>query len=155
MQKNSSRRTLRECSWRGSLALCLGKHAYFWTRDPVYNWSFPVDGIRPSSQTAWESVYYLQDVMTGGWLLRGLHHFTAHVMIVLLALHLMQVVIGRRIQSSAGDQFLVRADSPPAGPRPGFDRVSASVGPKRILGYQSCNQSHGLPSQSWGRRSKL
>ena len=31
----------------------------------------------PSSQTAWESVYYIQDVMTGGWLLRGIHHFTA------------------------------------------------------------------------------
>src|SRR5258707_8618910 len=31
--------------------------------------------------------------MTGGWLLRGLHHYTAHLMIVLLALHLMQVVI--------------------------------------------------------------
>jgi len=47
----------------------------------------------PSSQTAWESVYYIQDQMTGGWLLRGLHHMTAHAMIVLLALHLMQVVI--------------------------------------------------------------
>src|SRR5882672_12908923 len=50
-------------------------------------------GYSPSSQTAWESVYYIQDVMTGGWLLRGLHHYTAHAMIVLLALHLMQVVI--------------------------------------------------------------
>src|SRR5881397_41223 len=47
----------------------------------------------PSSQTAWESVYYIQDVMTGGWLLRGLHHYTAHLMIILLALHLMQVII--------------------------------------------------------------
>jgi ubiquinol-cytochrome c reductase cytochrome b subunit len=47
----------------------------------------------PSSQTAWESVYYIQDEMIGGWLLRGLHHFTAQVMIVLLVLHLMQVLI--------------------------------------------------------------
>ncbi|MBI4328103.1 MAG: cytochrome b N-terminal domain-containing protein, partial [Chloroflexi bacterium] len=47
----------------------------------------------PSSQTAWESVYYIQYEMMGGWLLRGLHHFTAHAMTVLLALHLMQVVI--------------------------------------------------------------
>ncbi len=47
----------------------------------------------PSSQTAWESVYYIQDVMVGGWLLRGIHHFTAHVMIFLLVLHLMQVVV--------------------------------------------------------------
>lgn len=47
----------------------------------------------PSSQTAWESVYYIQYEMTGGWLLRGIHHFMAQLMTVLLALHLMQVVI--------------------------------------------------------------
>jgi ubiquinol-cytochrome c reductase cytochrome b subunit len=47
----------------------------------------------PSSQTAWESVYYIQDQMSGGWLLRGLHHYTAQAMTILLVLHLMQVVI--------------------------------------------------------------
>ena len=47
----------------------------------------------PSAQTAWESVYYIQHEMTGGWLLRGVHHFTAHAMVVLLALHFLQVVI--------------------------------------------------------------
>lgn len=47
----------------------------------------------PSSQTAWESVYYIQNELWGGWLLRGIHHFTAQAMIVLLALHLLQVVI--------------------------------------------------------------
>ena len=45
----------------------------------------------PSSQTAWESVYYIQNEMTGGWLLRGIHHYMAQAMIVLLVLHLMQV----------------------------------------------------------------
>jgi ubiquinol-cytochrome c reductase cytochrome b subunit len=47
----------------------------------------------PSSQTAWESVYYIQHQMWGGWFLRGLHHFVAQAMTVLLVLHLMQVVI--------------------------------------------------------------
>jgi ubiquinol-cytochrome c reductase cytochrome b subunit len=47
----------------------------------------------PSGQTAWESVAYIQYDMLGGWLLRGLHHFMAQAMVVLLALHLMQVVI--------------------------------------------------------------
>ena len=47
----------------------------------------------PSSQTAWESVYYIQHVMWGGWFLRGLHHYVAHAMTILLVLHLMQVVI--------------------------------------------------------------
>ncbi len=46
-----------------------------------------------SAQTAWESVYYIQYEMTGGWLLRGIHHFMAQAMVVLLALHLLQVVI--------------------------------------------------------------
>lgn len=47
----------------------------------------------PSSQTAWESVYYIQEEMTGGWLLRGIHHYMAQVMTVLLVLHLMQIII--------------------------------------------------------------
>jgi len=46
-----------------------------------------------SSQTAWESVWYIQHEMAGGWLLRGIHHFMAQAMVVLLALHLLQVVI--------------------------------------------------------------
>jgi ubiquinol-cytochrome c reductase cytochrome b subunit len=47
----------------------------------------------PSTQTAWESVYYLQHHSPGGWLLRGVHHFTAQAMVVLLAIHFVQVVI--------------------------------------------------------------
>lgn len=47
----------------------------------------------PSSQTAWESVYYIQYEMTGGWLLRGIHHFMAQAMVVLLVLHFAQVLI--------------------------------------------------------------
>ena len=46
-----------------------------------------------SSQTAWESVYYIDQVMNGGWLLRGIHHYTSSALIVLMALHLLQVVI--------------------------------------------------------------
>src|ERR1700676_342184 len=46
-----------------------------------------------NAQGAWESANYIQTEMQGGWLLRGLHHFTAQAMIVLLVLHLMQVVI--------------------------------------------------------------
>jgi len=47
----------------------------------------------PSSQTAWESTFYIQHQMWGGWLLRGIHHFTAQAMTILLVFHLMQVLI--------------------------------------------------------------
>lgn len=50
-------------------------------------------GYSPSVSTAWESVYYIQHEMTLGWLVRGLHHFMAQAMVVLLALHFLQVVI--------------------------------------------------------------
>ncbi len=48
-----------------------------------------------SAQTAWESVYYVQEVMPFGDLLRGIHHWTAQLMVVLLVLHLMQVLIDK------------------------------------------------------------
>ena len=47
----------------------------------------------PSSQTAWASVFYIQHELQGGWLLRGIHHYMAQVMILLLVLHVMQVLI--------------------------------------------------------------
>jgi ubiquinol-cytochrome c reductase cytochrome b subunit len=46
----------------------------------------------PSTQTAWESVFYIQFEMPGGWLLRGIHHYMAHAMVVLLGIHFAQVV---------------------------------------------------------------
>lgn len=47
----------------------------------------------PSSSTAWGSVYYISHQMVGGWFVRGLHHFGAQAMVVLLFLHLLQVLI--------------------------------------------------------------
>src|SRR3954463_13768472 len=47
----------------------------------------------PSAQTAWESVYYIQTQTQGGWLLRGVHHFMSQAMVVLLAIHLLQVIV--------------------------------------------------------------
>jgi quinol-cytochrome oxidoreductase complex cytochrome b subunit len=47
----------------------------------------------PSTRTAWESVFYLQNEMAFGRLVRGIHHFAAQAMVVLLVVHLAQVVI--------------------------------------------------------------
>ena len=71
--------------WGSALTFCL--FVQFTTG--AFLWS----AYSPGALTAWESVYYIQNEMAGGWFLRGLHHFTAQVMVVLLVLHLMQVVI--------------------------------------------------------------
>jgi ubiquinol-cytochrome c reductase cytochrome b subunit len=47
----------------------------------------------PSAQTAWASVHYISYSLSGGWLVRGLHHFGSQAMVVLAALHLSQVAL--------------------------------------------------------------
>jgi ubiquinol-cytochrome c reductase cytochrome b subunit len=46
----------------------------------------------PSAAAAWGSVFYVNQVMWLGWFIRGLHHFTAQAVMLLLGLHLLQVV---------------------------------------------------------------
>ncbi len=46
----------------------------------------------PATTTAWGSVFQIQYEMDGGWFLRGVHHFMAQAMVVLLAIHLLQVI---------------------------------------------------------------
>ncbi|NLX95622.1 MAG: menaquinol-cytochrome C reductase, partial [Rhodopirellula sp.] len=47
----------------------------------------------PSAQTAWESVYYLEYQVAGGWLLRALHHYVAQVMVALLGLYVVWMIV--------------------------------------------------------------
>jgi ubiquinol-cytochrome c reductase cytochrome b subunit len=47
----------------------------------------------PSAQTAWESVYYIQYELPAGWLLRGIHHYTAQVLVALLACYFFGMVV--------------------------------------------------------------
>ncbi len=47
----------------------------------------------PGDTAAWSSVFYIQYQMDFGWFIRGLHHFGSQTMVVLLAVHMLQVVI--------------------------------------------------------------
>jgi ubiquinol-cytochrome c reductase cytochrome b subunit len=46
----------------------------------------------PSASDAWASTAYLNDQVTGGWFLRGLHHHGSSAMVVVVMLHMLQVV---------------------------------------------------------------
>jgi ubiquinol-cytochrome c reductase cytochrome b subunit len=47
----------------------------------------------PSATDAWASTQYLNDQVTAGWFLRGLHHHGSSAMVVVVGLHFLQVVI--------------------------------------------------------------
>lgn len=46
----------------------------------------------PSTQTAWESVYYIQYEVAGGWLLRGIHHYAAQLLVALAGVYFLVIV---------------------------------------------------------------
>jgi quinol-cytochrome oxidoreductase complex cytochrome b subunit/mono/diheme cytochrome c family protein len=47
----------------------------------------------PSSSHAWGSVWYINNQMILGWVIRGLHHFGSSAVVILLALHLVQTIL--------------------------------------------------------------
>ena len=48
---------------------------------------------QPSATTAWSSVMYISHQMSLGWLVRGLHHYGAQAMVILLVMHLGQTAV--------------------------------------------------------------
>jgi len=47
----------------------------------------------PSASDAWGSVAYLEDEVTLGWFIRGLHHHGASAMVICAGLHMLQVAV--------------------------------------------------------------
>lgn len=47
----------------------------------------------PTPDHAWSSVNYIQNEVLFGWLIRGIHHFGASAMVILVGLHMIRVVI--------------------------------------------------------------
>jgi quinol-cytochrome oxidoreductase complex cytochrome b subunit len=47
----------------------------------------------PTPDHAYDSVQYITSQVAGGWLIRGLHHWGASVMVVLVVLHMLRVIL--------------------------------------------------------------
>src|SRR3972149_8263470 len=56
----------------------------------------------PSTQTAWESVYYLQYEVVGGWLLRAVHHYAGQTLLVLAGVFIGQLILSGRYRPPRG-----------------------------------------------------
>lgn len=46
-----------------------------------------------SAQSAWESVYFLQYEICGGWLLRAIHHYAAQTLLGVVGLYLVAIIL--------------------------------------------------------------
>ncbi|MDD3587746.1 MAG: menaquinol-cytochrome C reductase, partial [Thermoguttaceae bacterium] len=55
----------------------------------VFLWAF----FAPAAQTAWESVYYIQYQVPCGWLVRGIHHYSAQLLVATLGLYILHMIL--------------------------------------------------------------
>jgi ubiquinol-cytochrome c reductase cytochrome b subunit len=53
----------------------------------------------PSDGTAWESVYFLQYHIFGGWLLHAVHHYSAQALLILTGLYLLMLILSGRYRA--------------------------------------------------------
>ena len=55
----------------------------------LFLWAF----YSSSPTSAWESVYYIQYHLPGGWLVRGLHHYSAQLFVGLSGLYVLSLIV--------------------------------------------------------------
>ncbi|MDO5581531.1 MAG: cytochrome b N-terminal domain-containing protein [Planctomycetia bacterium] len=55
----------------------------------LFLWAF----YAPSAQTAWESVFYIQYHLPYGWLVRGIHHFSAQLLVGSLGIYVLLMIL--------------------------------------------------------------
>lgn len=55
----------------------------------IFLWAF----YSPSAQTAWESVYYIQYMAPFGWLVRGIHHYSAQLLVGMLGVYVLLTIL--------------------------------------------------------------
>src|SRR5699024_5805704 len=70
---------------------CCGVLTFFLVVIQVLSGMFLTMYYVPDIQNAWESVYYLQTQVAHGQIVRGMHHWGASVLVVILLLHTMRV----------------------------------------------------------------
>ena len=65
----------------------------FTLRRPGNHRAGPLDVLQCRAQSSWESVYYLQYQVIGGWLLRAIHFYTGQATLVLVGIYLVEMVL--------------------------------------------------------------
>ena len=55
----------------------------------IFLWAF----YSPSATSAWESVFYIQYVLPLGWLVRGIHHFSAQLFVLTAGFYVLALIV--------------------------------------------------------------
>jgi ubiquinol-cytochrome c reductase cytochrome b subunit len=88
----------------------------------------------PSAHTAWASTVFIQDQLTLGWFVRGLHSFGASTMVVAAGLHFLHVLFAGAYKAPREGNWVVGLGPAAAHRRVLHHRVRPALGPEGLLG---------------------
>ena len=108
----------------------------------------------PSSSMAWASVFYISHEMWWGWFIRGVHHFAAQAMVVLIGPAPAPGSVGGRVSPAARVQLVVRDGPPVPDARLQPDRLPAARGTRRDTGRPRSRPTSWVGRQSPGLTCK-
>ena len=94
----------------------------------------------PSPDHAYDSIRYLERTVVSGALLRGIHHWGASAMVVLVLAHMIRVFTHGRVQVPARDQLGARRRAAVHRARLQLHRLPAAVGSEGVLGDAGRNE---------------
>ena len=116
----------------------------------------------PSAQTAWESVYYLQHEVMGGWVFAGHALPCGPGLLGLIGLYILHMVFTRGLPRPAGNPLYDRRIDGPGNLGPALDRRPFGLDPEGILEHQRADQVPLCAPRDWpvrlqigGRRTRI
>ena len=109
----------------------------------------------PSPNGAYQSIRYITDQQTLGWLIRGMHKWGASVMVILLFLHMGRTFFYGAYKYPREMTWLTGLADLPVDDGHGPDRLPAGLGRARLLGVGGGDQHqrHGAGAGAVPRRS--
>ncbi len=87
VQKALKKPVPRHVNW----TFCFGGLTFFFFLTQVFTGILLTLYYRPTPEGAFESVRHISNDVAFGWLIRGLHHWAANAMILLIMLHMLRV----------------------------------------------------------------
>ena len=126
-----------------SYTLCLGGLSFFLfillTITGIYLMFF----YRPAVSDVYSDMQRIHTQVSFGLLVRNLHRWGAHLMVISVFLHMARCLLHRRLQAASRVQLDRRGDPFLADPAAGVHRLPAAVGPAGGLGHRSCLRDDG------------
>ena len=115
----------------------------------------------PSPDHAYDSIQYIMNDVAFGWLIRGIHHWGASLMVMVVFIHMLRVFVTASYKYPRELNLADRGGPAALHPGDGFHRLPAALEPKSLLGdhgrhfhRRQCSMGGFLYLESPARRQR-